>query len=332
MHRAVGVVSALAMAVSACGGGDDVSDLADAIQEAPDEAADQETGTAPSAIDSENSVDAGGQTAPTAEVPVVRFAAHGPDADNTIGPSCATAIDARGGDVFRFTPPVGWVWWGTSGGTGYDQVEVKDATEVSLIVTESAYDYDTAALRDWQLLGPAGADIEIDGVSVPIMEISLEGDSGYAIVDFDYMSPVPGLGAGASLGTVALTSAEPGRPTLDEAVQLLSTVRIERCAAVAEAMIGGPAAGVHLVPRFEPDPLGKGYPDQPQPAYDPTVGTLESYTPEQVAYLMSVEEDVAMCVAERAIEWGAGNPIAYLYMFAPSGTNTADLEAILAQC
>ena len=164
------------------------------------------------------------------------------------------------------------------------------------------------------------------------MEISLEGDPGYALVDFDYMSPIPGLSQGAALGTVALTSSEPGRPTLEEATELLGSVRIERCGAVGEAMIWGPVGGARLVPRFEPDPMGKTYPDQPQPAYVPGVSPLDSYTLEQIAYLMPVEADVAMCAAEKAVEFGAGNPIGYLFMFTPSGTNTADLEAILAEC
>jgi hypothetical protein len=330
---------ALAVTVAACGGDDDAGSIFDAIQDAQDDTPDQQVETPPvpsfddsgDSGDSDSSDEAGLGVDSTSEVPIVRFAAHGPQADNTIGPGCADGIDARGGDLYRFTPPVGWEWRGTSGGTGYDEVQVRDG-DVSLFVTESAYDFDTAALREWEVIGPADADVEIDGISLPIMEVSLEGNTGYALVDFDYMSPIPGLFNGAATGTVALTSAEPGRPTLDDARQLLGSVRIERCAAVSEAMIWGPAGGVHLVPRFEPDPLGKPYPDQPQPSYEPTVFALDAYSLEQIAYLMPVEPGIAMCAADKAMAFGAGNPIAYLFMFAPSGNNRTDLEAIIAEC
>ena len=327
---------ALAMAIAACGG-DDSDDMSDAIDEALDDIQDDqpdqqvESPPLPDAGDSDGSEQASGGDAAT-PVPIARFAAHGPQAENTIGPVCGMGINTDGGDVFRFTPPQGWTWKGTSGGSSYDQVTVKDPNDVSLVVTESAYDYDTAVIIGWQVIGPAGADIEIDGTTLPIMEVSVEGDPGYAIVDFDYMSPIPVLTTGASLGTVALTSSEPGRPTLAEAEELLGSVRVERCSAVGEAMIWGPVGGARLVPRFEPDPMGKTYPNQPQPAYDPSLSPLDSYTLEQIAYLMPVEADVAMCAAEKAVEFGAGNPIGYIYMLTPSGTALADLEALIAEC
>ena len=326
---------ALVMTIAACSGDDDATDSTDGAIDQQDDNVDQQTGTAPlpAPDDSEDSDDSEPPAGGDAEVPVpvARFAAHGPQAANTIGPTCAVGIDNGGGDVFRFTPPASWTWKGTSSGSSYDQVTLT-ADDVSIIVTESAYDYDTELLNEWQVVGPAGADIEIDGVSIAIMEVSLEGGSGFAIVDLDYLSPLPGLTTGAALGTIAVTSEAPGRPTLDEARALLETVRIERCAAVGEVMIWGPGGGARLVPRFEPDPLGKTYPDQPQPAYESGVSPLDSYTLEQVAYLMPVEADIALCAAEGAVEFGVGNPVAYVFMFSPNGTNSEDLDAIVAQC
>lgn len=333
MQRTKWAALAVAMAITAaaCGGDDDSGDQTETIDDTQE--AQVETPPLPPADNSDDADDSDQSSGGDAgiPVPIARFAAHGPEAVNTIGPGCAVGIDNSGGDVFRFTPPATWTWQGTSGGSSYDQVTL-NADEVRMVVTEAAYDYDTEVIREWLVIGPAGAEIEIDGVTIPIMEVSVEGSGGYAIVDVDYMSPMPALTPGASLGTVALTSSETDRPTLDEAEQLLGSVRIERCAAVGEAMIWGPGGGARLVPRFDPDPLGKTYPDQPQPAYVPTITPLDSYTLEQVAYLMPVEADVALCAAEKAVEFGAGNPVAYLFMFSPTGTNKEDLDAIVAQC
>ena len=135
---------ALTMTIAACGG-DDSDDLSDAIDEALDEALDDvqddepdqqvETPPLPPAGDSDRSEQPSGGDA-AIPVPIARFAAHGPQADNTVGPVCGMGIDTHGGDVFRFTPPAGWTWKGTSGGSSYDQVTVKDPDDVSLVVTE----------------------------------------------------------------------------------------------------------------------------------------------------------------------------------------------------
>jgi hypothetical protein len=268
---------------------------------------------------------------PSVAVPTARFTAHGPDAPNTIGPACSDVAEQRGGDVFRFTPPASWSWKGTSGGTGPDEVSLT-ADDVIMYVTEASYDYETERLTGWTVVGPSGVDLDLGGESIPMMEITLDGADGYAIVDLPYLYPLPQLGDDGALGTVALTSDTPGRPTLDEARELLETVRIERCAAVGEALIWGPVAGVHLVPRVDPDPLGKPYPDQPQPAFEAAKSPLESYSLEQIAYLLPVEAGVAACVAEEARIIGAGNPIAYFQFFIPSGTHKEVLAGAVAGC
>ena len=48
--------------------------------------------------------------------------------------------------------------------------------------------------------------------------------------------------------------------------------------------------------------------------------------------MLPIEEDAAMCAAAKAVEFGAGNPVAYLMVFVPSGTGRADFEAIVEGC
>ncbi len=317
-------IALIALVAVSCGGGEEASNQGEAATTtvvAP-------TTSASSGSDESN---AGSPGTPSVAVPTARFTAHGPQPPNTIGPACSDVIEQRGGDVFRFTPPVSWSWKGTTGGSGPDEVSLT-ADDVTMYVTEASYDYETQTLIGWEVLGPSGVDLDLAGETIPMMEITLDGVNGYAIVDLPYLYPLPQLGDDGALGTVALTSDAPGRPTIDEARELLETVRIERCAAVGQALIWGPVGGVHLVPRFEPDPLGKPYPDQPQPAFDPTKSPLEAYSIEQIAYLLPVEADIATCVAEQARVVGTGNPIAHLFMFVPSGTNKEALAGIVAGC
>lgn len=318
----------VALVLAACGGSDSDSSDADEPTTPDTEETDDTSPTQPD-DESENQPAEEPADESSVDVPIARFAAHGPGEPNTFGTGCSDGIDDRGGDVFRFTAPESWTWKGTSGGSGYDEVSLT-ADDVTMFVTESAYDYDTDIITGWAVTGPSGSDITIDGETIPIMEVTVDGAVGYAIVDLPYLAPLPTVDA--ALGTVALTSDTPGRPTLDEAMELLETVRVERCAVVGEAMIWGPTSGSRLMPRFEPDPLGKTYPDQPQPVYDPAVTPLDAFTLEQVAYLLPIEADAAMCAAEKAVEFGAGNPIAYLMVFVPTGTAKADFEAIVDGC
>lgn len=322
---------ALALVAVSCGGGEGATTSVGASGDTPSQ--EVTTPTSPAVVDS-TEPDQPESSGPAGEsavaVPIVRFAAHGPQAANTIGPQCAEGLDARGGDVFRFTPPPAWVWQGTSGGSSYDEVTVI-ADGVRMTVTQAAYEEDKERLREFVIIGPAGVDVDLGGEAVPIIQITLGGAPGYAIVDLPYMNPLPVLDNGA-LGTIVLTSDSDGGPTLEVATELLGSVRVERCAAVGQAMIWGPVKGVHLVPRFEPDPLGKTYPDQPQPAHEATTWVLDAYSLEQVAYLMPVGADIAECAAAKAVEFGADNPIGYLLMFLPGGTNRVEFDALMASC
>jgi len=327
--RLVGLGIVAVMTAWACGGGGTIATPA-ATQ--PGNPAGTQTGTPAGTPARAVATPTPGPTASTSvAIPIARFTAHGPQAANTIGPGCANGIDTRGGDIFRFTPLTTWTWHGTASGSSYDEVTLT-ADDVQMSVIEAAYDYEKDALEGFAIVGPSGVDVAIDGVTVPIIQITLDNTPGYAIVDLPYLGPLPTIKGGFALGTVVLTSDAPGRPTIEEATELLGSVRVERCEAVAQAMIWGPAVGVHLVPRFEPDPLGKAYPDQRQPAYAPTTWALNAYSLEQVAYLMPVDKDRAMCAAAKAVEVNAANPVGYLTMFFPNGTNKVALDAIVAAC
>ena len=340
--RAAIVVAGIVLA--GCGGDDDLSDLDDdAVEDPTDTAAVDEPPIAADADDADDeadddgepdgSPDGGGESG--APVPIARFAAHGPGEPHTIAPLCADGVETLAGEVFRFTPPVEWTQMGSSGGSGAERVELDTADGVRITVIESAYDYDTEAISMWEVVGPTGVDVDLGGESVPMMEVAADGMTGFAIVDLAYLGPlagvIPGVAPDDALGTVAVVANEPDRPTPEEAEQLLSTVRVERCDAVSQALIWGPAMGVHLVPRFEPDPLGKPYPDQPQPAYVPGESPLAAYSLEQIAYLLPVETSISMCAAERAKAM-ADAPMGHLFVFRPTGTFKDDFLELIAPC
>ena len=333
-RRARWLVTGLSILSAGCGGGDGDTSESDpagtTVASTTDDAASDAAVTAqPGGTDTTEPTAVPAAVNDDVPIPIAHFAAHGSQAPNTIGPPCADGIDTRGGDVFRFTPPATWEWRSTSRGTGSDTVEL-DAGGVSMYVTESAYATDTAVLPGWAVTGPAGVDLDLAGTTIPMMEVTLDGSPGYAIVDLTYLAPLPVLSDGAQ-GTIVVTSDVAGRPTIQEATELLGSVRIERCDAVAQSLIWGPSGGVHLVPRFEPDPLGKVYPEQPQPTFEPTTGVLAAYSVDQLAYLMPVDADIAPCAAAKA-QGLAADPIAHLHMLTPSGTTKRQLADIVATC
>jgi len=270
----------------------------------------------------------GGAAFSDVPVPIARFTAAGPGDANTIAPSCAPDIELDNSEMYRLTMPDGWSWKGFSGGTGWDEISLRAGDDADMRVIEVATQSELPP--DIVIGDPTGTEIDLDGAAVPLVDIELEGRTGYGFVDLAYLEPFP-IGPGAALGTVALTSDADGRPTIDEAVALLSTVRVERCEAVSLSQIYGPNAGVHLVPRFEPDPLGKQYPDQRQPSYEPGVSPLAQYSLEQLGYLMPVSADIAACAAERAATL-ADDPIGYLKVLRPTGTGWVEFDELIAGC
>jgi hypothetical protein len=325
------------VSAAACGGGDDRATddpgVDDAATGAPptapsvDDAADDADSDASGAAAARSEPATGGTTV----VPIARYAAHGPQAANTIGPPCGQGNLPNGGDVFRFTPPEGWSWTATSSGSGSDEVDILDPDGVRFTVHEAKSAEERDFLSGWEVLGPAGVDLDLGGASFPMTEVTVAGGIGYAIVDLPYLGPLPLLPTGDQLGTVVVTSETEGRPTPDEAVAILASVRVERCAVISEAIVWAAAGGFAPVPRFEPDPLGKTWPDQPQPAI---VGlpTLGAYTIEQLAYLMPVDEASAVCAAEAALAAHADDPMGYLRALVPSGTQQEELADVIAGC
>lgn len=322
MHRLVFVVASFAVLAAGCGGGGDVVET-DAEVGAPvvPESAGDDTPVEPAEPAEESS---------DAEVPIARFAGHGA-ASNTITPTCGLGELQHGGDLFRFTLPDGWSWKGTSGGSGSDEIEVLDPDGASFLVIEAKSAEEKDFLTGWELVGPTGVELDLGGTPYPMSEVRVGGSVGYAIVDLPYLAPLPVLLDVGQLGTLVVTSGMDGRPTAEEAAAILETARVERCSAVSEAIIWAAAGGFAPVPRFEPDPLGKTWPDQPQPSIVGVVG-LDAYTVEQVAYLMPVEEARALCAAEAAIAAYADDPLGYLKVLVPSGTFRDELDALIADC
>jgi len=88
--------------------------------------------------------------------------------------------------------------------------------------------------------------------------------------------------------TVVVTSETPGLLTQDDASAVLASVRVERCSAVMGTIIAMAADMVQAVPEFDPDPLGKTYPDGDQPPLD----MMNTFA------MLSTEPPVDACVAE----------------------------------
>ena len=119
----------------------------------------------------------------------------------------------------------------------------------------------------------------------------------------------------------------------EAAAAVLSTVRVERCAAISQTLIYGPAARHQLVPQFEGgDPLGKPRPDEPHPPYVPGESPLLTFSEAQVAYLLPVPGGVADCVAELVRADAPSDPILHLKVLTPSGTQKEQLADYVARC
>lgn len=98
-------------------------------------------------------------------------------------------------------------------------------------------------------------------------------------------------------------------------------------------LVGGPLHPEHRAPHtaFEPDPLGKSYPDQPVPVYVPGELPLAAYSLEQIAYLLPVEESISMCAADQ-VKTIADDPVAHFFVFRPIGTFKDDFADLIAPC
>ncbi|NLV56204.1 MAG: hypothetical protein GXY13_11390 [Acidimicrobiales bacterium] len=284
------LVLAGALLAAACGGSSD-DDRSDATGDT--------AGPTPAAPDDSTPADPEGTDDDPAgtgtDYPTIRYAAHGPSAPNTLGPSCATGIEATSLDPVRVTAPADWIPTGSSGGTGPSEAYF-DAGGARIEVAVAA-DSDDLQVLDDLVLGAESGEFDLAGTSLALVEASLGDATGYAMSEVEYVSSLPGPIGGSLELMVAVVSTEPDRPTLDEAVEVLSTVRVERCAAIQRAIIRGSGGGVLVVPEIVDDPLGKEHPGGEQPAYHP-IDALASLTPEQLAYLLPLPEPGDRCAAE----------------------------------
>jgi hypothetical protein len=324
LRRVRPALLAALLVLYACGGGDAPADGA------PD-VADEASGEAEAAA--EPAGDRPTEAAPTAAmggpVPVVYLAAHGP-APSTYGPRCGDGIEGVYSDVFRITVPESWVQRGTSGGSGADAISFEvggTRVTVDLFATEEEFRFED----EFEDLGETGVQVDLGGRTVPLHEVTMEGRRGYGILGVTYIEGLPRTGD--QVGAVLVTSPEGAELSPEVAADVLGTVRVERCRAIAQLLIRGPAAGYQLVPEFDGgDPLGKERPDEDPPAYVPGESPLLTYSEDQVAYLLPLEDEVARCVAPLVRADAGANPILHLNVFVPSGTAKETLAEYVSQC
>lgn len=101
---------------------------------------------------------------------------------------------------------------------------------------------------------------------------------------------------------------------------------------VEEVAIWGPNANVQLVPRFEPDPMGKPYPGGSQPVVSPGDGRIDSYTVEQVASLLPLDEPVASCAAPLTMELAADDLLADVTLLSPGNLAKENVARLVEVC
>lgn len=306
MRRSLPFLIAVSLVVTACGGGDDdAADEPAAADETSDDASvddgADDADIADDAMDDEpagddDTDDLGGPIGDGGgEHPVVRFTAHGPAAPNTFGPSCAMGIETTSLNSTRVTAPESWTYRGSGGGTGSSDIRF-EVEGGSVLIDVATADYDRTLIGEI-VAGAEVATVDIDGTSVPIVEVTVDDRPGYAIDQLVWMEPLPEMFGGSMAMTVTMTADPPEVLSLEDATSVLGTVRVERCSAVSEALVAMAAIPVLAVPEFDPDPLGKTYPGGDQPAFD-MQNVINAYSTEQLAYLLPLEEPVATCVAE----------------------------------
>ncbi|WP_436794182.1 hypothetical protein [Actinospongicola halichondriae] len=229
-----------------------------------------------------------------ADHPIVSFAAHGPGAPNTSGPACAMGIDNTSLNLFRVTAPAGWERRGSTGGSGDSDIDY-EVGDASVIVT-MAENEDQADFID-VTLGDEVGEADLDGTTVPIVEAAMDDTTGYAIADVVYVTGLPQQFGFESAMTIVVAWSDPSAVSLEDATSVLSSIRAERCAVIADTIVAMTAADVLAVPEFENDPLDKTYPGGDQPPFD-MVNAVDVWSVDQLAYLLPFSEPVDHCVAE----------------------------------
>lgn len=278
------------LAVAACGSDGDDTDAA-----AGDDTDTSAESSAPDdADDADDSSDTGEPAPVGVQHPVISFAASGPGEPNTFGPQCAMGIEATSSNLFRLTAPAAWTQRGSTGGTGDSDIDF-EVGDAEVVVTMAATEQD-ATLTDADLGAEVG-EADLAGTAVPIVEATDGEATGYAIADVVWMTGLPEQFGGEEAMTIVVTSTDPAVPSLEDATAVLSSIRVERCRAISEALVAASADGVLAVPEFVDDPLGKTYPGGDQPALD-MAGAVNAWSTDQLAYLLPFPEPIDRCVAE----------------------------------
>lgn len=278
-----------ALAVAACGSDDDTSD--DVTSDEPTTTAADTGGADDQGDDPEPDTDT--DTSGTSH-PVISFAASGPGEPNTFGPQCSMGIEATSSNLFRLTAPTAWTQRGSTGGTGDSDIDF-EVGDAEVVVTMAATEQE-ATLTDADFGAEVG-EADLAGTAVPIVEATDGEATGYAITDVVWMTGLPEQFGGEEAMTIVVTSTDPAVPTLEDATAVLSSIRVERCRAISEALVAASADGVLAVPEFVDDPLGKTHPGGDQPAFD-MAGAVNAWSIDQLAYLLPFPEPIDRCVAE----------------------------------
>lgn len=273
-----------------------------------------------------------------AERPRLFFTAHGEGAPNTFGPACAMGIETTASNLMRVTAPEGWVYRGSSGGTGPSELRFDvGGVTVTVNLLENAEQLGSLLRFDGYELGGRVGAADLDGTTFPVVEASLSGDAtGHAMTDVPWLTNLPSPWDDGQKLTVFVTSQQAGVPSLNDSLALLASVRVERCGGIMQAVIAMSVSRLLAVPDIVNDPLGKTVPSSPQPAYDVQAGP-NAWSAEQLAYLLPFPEPTDRCVADVLQDQSVRDTLPQLLFIGPfvvgaSGTNLEALEEIAAGC
>lgn len=269
-----------------------------------------------------------------ADRPRLHFTAHGVGLPNTVGPACARGIETSESNLMRVTAPEGWLLRGSGGGSGPSQLSY-DVGGGSVTVHLVGRAEQLASHFDGHEFGGEAGTAELDGTGFPVVEARLSDDeAGFALTSVPWLTNLPG--GSEYVLTVFVTSEQTGVPSAGDAIELLSSVRVERCQGIMESVIALSARSVLAVPEIVNDPLGKTVPSSPQPPYDPLAGP-DAWAVEQLAYLLPFPEPTDRCVAEVLQDDAARAGLPPVLLIGPlvvgaSGTNLDALEGVAAGC
>lgn len=263
----------------------------------------------------------------------IHLAAHGAGASNTFGPSCSIGIHATNLNPIRVSVPDGWTMRGSGGGSGTSEVSF-DVDGATVTVHVAAHAADRNLWESLEVGGEVGT-ADLAGVAVPIAEVSLGDDTGFGFVDVAWVTSLPETYSEDAFEMSVLVVADDASALgLAHATAVLSSVRVERCAAIVATLPPMATAGVMSVPEIVDDPLGKTRPDQDQPPYGSLVEAFTIYSLEQLAYLLPVAEPLDRCVAEALRNAPPPEFMIPSAALAPvqGGAQEAALETLIDQC